>query len=116
MTQTLLAEDYKIAPASLRETPDPDRIADISAPESRRPEVELSCEPAAIPQTGSSGATEARSRLSLLWAKFRTWLKGCAEAYAAAAAYENLWRLSDAELRRRSLSRDVLARDLRRDG
>jgi hypothetical protein len=113
MTQTLLAEDYKIAPASLRETPDPERVADIGAhPGSRRRERELGCEPAAIPQTGTSEASEARSRLSLLCAKFRRWLKACAEAYAAAAAYEDLCRLSDAELRRRSLSRDVLARDL----
>ena len=42
----------------------------------------------------------------------RAWLKRCAESYAAAAAYENLSRLSDAELNHRGLSRDILARDL----
>src|SRR5262245_58150821 len=108
MTQTLLAEDYKIAPTRLRETPDPARVTDISNhPVSRRREGELSSEPVAIPQS-----TEARSRLRTLYAKLVKWLKGCAEAYAAAAAYENLSRLSDAELRHRGLSRDVLARDL----
>jgi hypothetical protein len=41
-----------------------------------------------------------------------SWVKNCADRYAAAAAYEELLRLSDAELRHRSLSRDILARDL----
>ena len=40
------------------------------------------------------------------------WVKNCADRYAAAAAYAELSRLSDAELRHRSLSRDILARDL----
>ena len=40
------------------------------------------------------------------------WVKDRADRHAAAAAYEELSRLSDAELRRRSLSRDILARDL----
>lgn len=40
------------------------------------------------------------------------WVKNCADRYAAAAAYEELSRLSDTELRHRSLSRDILARDL----
>jgi hypothetical protein len=35
-----------------------------------------------------------------------------AHFYAAAARYEQLSRLSDAELRRRGLSREMLARDL----
>ena len=48
----------------------------------------------------------------------RSWLKRCAESYAAAVAYDNLSRLSDAELNHRGLSRDILARDLAagRDG
>jgi len=41
-----------------------------------------------------------------------TWVKNCADRYAAAAVYEELSRLSDAELRHRSLTRDILARDL----
>jgi len=44
--------------------------------------------------------------------RLATWVKHCADRYAAAAAYEELSRLSDAELRRRSLTRDILARDL----
>jgi hypothetical protein len=36
----------------------------------------------------------------------------CADYHAAAARYEELSRLSDAELERRGLSRDRLARDL----
>ena len=40
------------------------------------------------------------------------WVKNCADSYAAAAAYEELSRLSDAELGHRGLSRDVIARDL----
>ena len=35
-----------------------------------------------------------------------------ADFYAAATTYEQLYRLSDAELRRRGLSRDTLARDV----
>jgi hypothetical protein len=114
MTQTLLAEDYKIAPTRFREIPDRERVAaDIGThPVRRSREGELSSAPAAISQSGTSAATEARSRLSFFYGKLVEWLKGCAEAYAAAAAYENLSRLSDGELRRRGLSRDVLARDL----
>ena len=40
-----------------------------------------------------------------------TWANSCADYYAAAAMYEQLSRLSDAELHRRGLSRDTLARD-----
>jgi hypothetical protein len=35
-----------------------------------------------------------------------------ADHYAAAAIYEQLYRLSDAELQRRGLTRDTLARDV----
>ena len=40
------------------------------------------------------------------------WTKTCAEYYTAAAMYENLSALSDAELTRRGLSRTTLARDV----
>jgi hypothetical protein len=40
------------------------------------------------------------------------WVKNRGDSYAASAAYDALSRLSDAELRHRSLSRDILARDL----
>lgn len=37
----------------------------------------------------------------------------CADSYAAAALYQGLSGLSDAELHRRGLSRETLARDVR---
>ena len=42
---------------------------------------------------------------------FIAWLNACADYYAAAAIYEKLSKLSDAELHRRGLSRDTLVRD-----
>jgi hypothetical protein len=36
----------------------------------------------------------------------------CADYYAAATLYEQLSALSDAQLKRRGLSRDILARDV----
>jgi hypothetical protein len=39
-------------------------------------------------------------------------MKACADYYAAAAIYERLAVLSDAELARRGLSRATLARDV----
>jgi hypothetical protein len=39
-------------------------------------------------------------------------VKRCADHYASATAYEELSRLSDAELKHRGLTRDILARDL----
>jgi hypothetical protein len=62
----------------------------------------------------SMGAT-APSRSSLLRTlrtRFRTWTQKWADHWAAAAAYEDLSRLSDTQLKNRGLSRDVLARDL----
>jgi len=43
---------------------------------------------------------------------FMAWLNACADYYAAAAIYEQLSKLSNAELRRRGLSRDMLSRDV----
>ena len=40
------------------------------------------------------------------------WTSTCAAYYAAAARYEELSRLADAELRRRDLARETLARDI----
>ena len=45
-------------------------------------------------------------------ARFVALLKSCADYCAAAAAYDDLSRLSDGELKHRGLSRDVLVRDL----
>ena len=45
-------------------------------------------------------------------ARFCAWVESCADAYATAALYGELTRLSDAELRRRGLARETLARDV----
>ena len=44
--------------------------------------------------------------------RVKLWANTCADYYAAAAMYEQLSKLSDAELHRRGLSRDTLARDV----
>lgn len=59
--------------------------------------------PAATPN--NAPASSLRARLAAL---LRHW----SECWAAMAAYEDLARLSDAELRRRGLTRDVLAREV----
>jgi hypothetical protein len=40
------------------------------------------------------------------------WLATCTAYYEAAGQYEELSRLSDADLERRGLSRDTLAKDI----
>lgn len=45
-------------------------------------------------------------------ARLLTWVETCADYYVAAAKYEELCGLSDAELHRRGLSRTTLAWDL----
>jgi hypothetical protein len=50
------------------------------------------------------------SRLGALAAHLATWCETCADYYEAAALYEELSVLSDAELERRGLSRATLAR------
>ena len=46
------------------------------------------------------------------FAKMTAWFATCADYHAAAGMYEELSRLSDAELKRRGLSRDTLAQDV----
>jgi hypothetical protein len=59
---------------------------------------------------------EAKPSLAARIAALKAYLVMCAETcadyYAAAAAYDQLSGLSDAELSRRGLSRDTLARDI----
>ena len=50
--------------------------------------------------------------LSALAARLVTWCGTCVDYYQAAAFYEELSALSDAELQRRGLSRATLARDV----
>ena len=49
-------------------------------------------------------------RLGALAAYLATWCETCADYYEAAALYEELSALSDAELQRRGLSRATLGR------
>ena len=50
--------------------------------------------------------------MKLAVAQLIAWQAVCSAYYGAAATYQELARLSDAELRRRGLSRDTLARDV----
>jgi hypothetical protein len=109
MTHSLLADGYKIARSRLRESPDWEVVADKDGKDATCRESEARPVTAVILAMPTA---PARSRFRSQLNRLVQWLKGCADNYAAAAAYENLSRLSDAELRHRSLSRDVLARDL----
>lgn len=51
-------------------------------------------------------------RSKALWYHLKEWIRVALNHYRAAAAYEQLWRLSDAGLRQRGLSRETLARDV----
>jgi hypothetical protein len=57
-------------------------------------------------------AASPSSLLKSLAQHVMTWAKTCADYYAAAAMYERLSNLSNAELHRRGLSRDRLARHI----
>lgn len=57
-------------------------------------------------------AADAGSALTSLWARMAAWTRVLADHYEAAGVYEELSRLSDAELHRRGLSRETLARDI----
>jgi hypothetical protein len=51
-------------------------------------------------------------RAKRFFAKMAAWLATCTAYHEAAGQYEELSRLSDAELGRRGLSRDTLAREI----
>jgi hypothetical protein len=59
------------------------------------------------PAEGADGPAWSDWRGSLA-----AWLNRCADKWAAAVAYDELSRLSDAHLEHRGLRRDSLARDL----
>jgi hypothetical protein len=50
--------------------------------------------------------------LASIGATLSAWAKNWADHWAAAAAYDDLSRLSDTQLKHRGLSRDMLTRDL----
>jgi len=64
--------------------------------------------------TSTATASVWSFRLGLA-VRLAVWVKNCADNYAAAAAYEDLSRLTDVELKHRGLSRDTLLRDLTED-
>ena len=43
---------------------------------------------------------------------FAAWMRSCADYWAAAAIYDSLNKLSDAELRKRGMSRSTLVHDV----
>ena len=59
----------------------------------------------AVPRT----AVSLSSAIKSFARRAMTWVDGRADRYAAAALSRQLSRLSDAELRKRGLSRDILA-------
>jgi hypothetical protein len=64
-----------------------------------------------LTRTAGADAHEPHG-LASLWCDVRQWLRTCSRYYEAAAVYEDLARLSDAELARRGLSRGSLAREV----
>jgi hypothetical protein len=62
------------------------------------------------PLVASSSSFAAR--LDALKKYLIAWVETCADYYAAATLYDELSRLSDAELHRCGLGRDTLARDI----
>jgi hypothetical protein len=66
-----------------------------------------------IQAAASSQSTPSLSRLiKSFGGRIISWIKTCGDYYAAAAIYDELRGLSDAELKRRGLSRETLAGDV----
>src|SRR5262249_12546603 len=73
----------------------------------------LFAQPMSAEARASSGSDASPSEwLKSAAQRVAAWASACADYYAAASLYDNLRGLSDAELRRRGLSRDTLARDV----
>jgi hypothetical protein len=64
---------------------------------------------AAAPRTTGTGVSNL---FSSVWHAVATWVETAADYHAAAAMYDALRGLSDAELSRRGLSRATLGRDV----
>ena len=64
------------------------------------------------PTVDGAAASPLSSPLRVMTARLVAWARACGDCYAAAAMYEQLSTLSDAELTRRGLSRATLARDV----
>lgn len=66
----------------------------------------------ATPVSNGAPLPEAFGFLEAVSQRIAAYARACADYWSAAAVYEDLRRLSDAELCRRGLSRDTLARDV----
>ena len=70
----------------------------------------------AVSDVGTIPSHETAASLSrwmkLFAQRMKTWVGTCANYYEAASLYDELRRLSDAELSKRGLSRDTVARDV----
>jgi hypothetical protein len=60
----------------------------------------------------SEPATTVSDWIKAMGQRVSAWASTCADYYSAAALYDQLRSLSDAELRRRGFSRDTLAPDV----
>jgi hypothetical protein len=69
-----------------------------------------SLQPEAVPR--NTGALALLKAIASIGRRIGNLITTAADHYAAANIYEQLSRLSDAELSRRGLSRDTLARDI----
>jgi hypothetical protein len=71
---------------------------------------------ASLSRAKAESLDDAKPSLAVRVAALKAYLVACAETcadyYAAATLYDELSGLSDAELHRRGLSRDTLARDI----
>lgn len=63
-------------------------------------------------QPRALGGERRRGWLGAIQRRLAAWWRICRSYYSAAAAYEELSRLSDAELERRGLDRSSLAKEL----
>ena len=66
----------------------------------------------AAPASGSESLPASAGFLMSIGQRIGAYASACADYWSAATVYEDLRRLSDAELRRRGLSRDSLGRDV----
>lgn len=78
---------------------------------SQFPSAENMLEAAPAASRGAGGLRLA-ARISSIAKAISDYIDMMADFYAAATLYDELSRLSDAELHRRGLSRDILARDV----
>ena len=87
-------------------------VAMPSFPRIRGADNALRYPPSELAPLGTGGFSLGR-RLASIGRSIRAAIEAMADHYAAMVMYEGLSRLSDAELTRRGLSRDSLARDVR---